>query len=491
KMSVAIIGSGIAGIAAAIRLASSGYEVTVFEAAESAGGKIKEFRSDGYRFDAGPSLLTLPVLVDELFTLCGKDSSVYFRYQKLDTICKYFFEDGISIAAFADPQKFSKELFQKTGEPVEHLLTYLSESKALYDLTAPVFLERSLHRLNTYLSTNAWKAFFQLYKLDAFQTLHDRNRKNFQSEKVVQLFDRYATYNGSDPYLAPATLKVIPHLEYNLGAYFPEGGMYNIVRSLVNLAEEMGVSFYYNANVERILVKNKKAIAVSVNKKEIAFDTIISNMDVVNTYRKLLPGEKHPHNILSQERSSSALVFYWGINKQFPQLDLHNIFFSADYKKEFDFLTRKKEVYSDPTVYLNISAKMQASDAPSGGENWFTMINVPHIGDQNWKAMINELRTAILKKLSRLLKEDISSCIVSESILDPQTIEATTSSYQGALYGSSSNNRFAAFLRHKNFSSQIKNLYFCGGSVHPGGGIPLCLLSAKIVSELVQGAKNN
>ncbi|HUM48059.1 MAG TPA: FAD-dependent oxidoreductase, partial [Chitinophagales bacterium] len=325
-MNAAIIGSGIAGIAAAIRLARFGYEVSVFEATGSAGGKIKEFRRDEYRFDAGPSLLTLPSLVDELFSLCGKDPSVYFRYQKLDTICKYFFEDGTSISAFADPEKFSTELFQKTGEPVEHIRAYLSESEALYNLTAPVFLERSLHRLNTYLSPNAWKAFFQLYKLDAFHSLHDRNKKSFQSEKVIQLFDRYATYNGSDPYLAPATLKVIPHLEYNLGAYFPDGGMYSITRSLVNLAEEMGVIFHYNSKVERIQVKNKKAIAVSVNSNEIAFDIIISNMDVVNTYRKLLPGEKHPEKILSQPRSSSALVFYWGISKQFPQLDLHNIF---------------------------------------------------------------------------------------------------------------------------------------------------------------------
>ena len=186
---------------------------------------------------------------------------------------------------------------------------------------------------------------------------------------------------------------------------------------------------------------------------------------------------------MQQERSSSALGFYWGIKKQFPKLDLHNIFFSADYKQEFEHIWKEKNIYHDPTIYLNITSKYIHRDAPPGCENWFVMINVPANNGQDWSNLVSEVRKNIIEKLSGILNTNINQLITSETILDPRDIESKTSSYQGSIYGTSSNNRSAAFLRHANRSSKIKNLYFCGGSVHPGGGIPLCLLSAKIVSD--------
>jgi len=179
------------------------------------------------------------------------------------------------------------------------------------------------------------------------------------------------------------------------------------------------------------------------------------------------------------------LIFYWGIKQSFPQLDLHNIFFSENYKEEFDTLFQKKNVSNDPTVYINITSKKLSSDAPENSENWFVMINVPSNSGQNWDDIRTTARQNILSKLSRILKTDIESLIEEEEYLDPIRIEAKTSSHAGALYGASSNDRMAAFFRHPNFS-KVKGLYFAGGSVHPGGGIPLCLLSAKIVGELVE-----
>jgi phytoene dehydrogenase-like protein len=199
-----------------------------------------------------------------------------------------------------------------------------------------------------------------------------------------------------------------------------------------------------------------------------------------------LPGEKQPDKLLNQPKSSSALIFYWGIRHQFEELGLHNIFFSRDYRQEFEQLFQGQTISGDPTVYINITSKHKPDDAPAGCENWFVMINAPKNDGQNWDALIEQTRTNVLQKLSRLLGKDIASLIECESILDPRSIESRTSSSQGALYGNSSNNRYAAFLRHANFSSKISNLYFCGGSVHPGGGIPLCLLSAKITAELVK-----
>ncbi|MDB5143142.1 MAG: crtI [Mucilaginibacter sp.] len=476
-----IIGAGIAGIATAIRLAVKGYQVEVFEANNYPGGKISEFEQKGFRFDAGPSLFTMPLYVEELFELAGKDSSQFFKYQKLDTVCKYFYEDGSRLTAYADEKKFINEV-SKLNDDEKAVRKYLKNSSRIYQITNHVFLEQSLHRLKTYLSWTTIKSILRLPQIDAFRTMHEANKDFFKDKRLVQYADRYATYNGSNPYQAPATLNVIPHIEQHFGAYFPDKGMYSIITSLVQLAELTGVKFYYDSPVTEIILKDKKAVRIKVNKETIDADIVVSNMDVWFTYHKLLSGypHLHPKKILNQERSSSALIFYWGIKKQFPELDLHNIFFSADYKAEFDHIWQEQSISDDPTVYVNISSKLKTDDAPTGCENWFVMINVPANKGQDWNELIKAAKENILQKLSRILKTDIAELIVCESILDPRSIESRTSSYQGSIYGTSSNNRFAAFLRYANRSSKIKNLYFCGGSVHPGGGIPLCLLSAKI-----------
>lgn len=480
-----IIGAGIAGIATAIRLAVKGYSVEVFEANNYPGGKLSEFEKDSFRFDAGPSLFTMPQYMDELFKLAGKNPSDYFNYQKLDILCKYFYEDGTKLTAYADEDKFAVEVSGKTAEVRSALKKYNTNSSRIYNITNHVFLEQSLHKLKTYLSWATIKSIFRIGQIDATRTMHKANESFFKDKRLVQFYDRYATYNGSNPYQAPATLNVIPHIEQHFGAYFPDGGMYSITTSLVKLAEELGVKFNYNSRVEEIVLDGNKAKGIKLKGELLQSDIVISNMDVWFTYHKLL--RQHPQifpkKILSQERSSSALIFYWGIKKQFPQLDLHNIFFSADYQAEFNHIWQQKDIYSDPTVYLNISSKLNPDDAPARCENWFVMINVPANTGQDWDKLVTGARADILTKLSKALGEDISKLIVSETILDPRSIESRTSSYQGSIYGTSSNSRFAAFLRHANKSSKISNLYFCGGSVHPGGGIPLCLLSAKIVSD--------
>jgi phytoene desaturase len=492
RRTAAVIGAGIAGIAAAIRLAIKGYRVTVFEANSFPGGKLSEFELEGYRFDAGPSLFTMPHFVEELFLLAGKNPADYISYGQLPVICEYFYEDGTHIRAYADPEKFAEEIERKTGQSKKSVLQYLKKSALKYNITANLFLHRSLHKLSTWLNPHAFRGYLNLHKLDVFQTLNDVNEAHFQDPRVVQLFNRYATYNGSDPYQTPGIMNIIPHLEYNIGAFFPARGMYSITESLVRLAEDLGVQFAYNTPISEIVVLNSKAVGVRPEKVDgkpsatyESFDVVVSNMDIVNTYRKLLPGVQGPTRVLEQPKSSSALIFYWGITKSFFDLDLHNIFFSKDYKQEFECLFHKNTISDDPTVYINITSKYKPDDAPPGCENWFTMINVPNNSGQDWEGLIDEARRNITTKLSRLLNTDISKLIACEHILDPRSIEARTSSSQGALYGTSSNNRYAAFLRHNNKSSRIKNLYFVGGSVHPGGGIPLSLLSARIAVGMI------
>ncbi len=479
------MGAGIGGIAAAVRLAVKGYEVTVLEANESFGGKMHEFWLGGYRFDAGPSLFTLPHLVDELFALAGRTPADYFTYTRLDPITHYFWPDGSRLKAYAAPERFASEAERQLGVPQQEVLKALARSRRLYQGTADTFLKKSLHKLDTYLSPDVLKTLACLPDLGLTTTMHQANARQFKDARFVQLLDRFATYNGSDPYQAPGTLNIIPHLEHNIGAFYPKGGIYAIASSLVKLAGELGVTFKYNEPVERILALGGKVLGVQSSSESYSAEVVVSNMDVVPTYRRLLADHPAPEKTLQQPRSSSALIFYWGIKRQFPELHLHNIFFSGDYKAEFDHIFKQKTISPDPTVYVNITSKLEPEDAPPGRENWFVMVNVPHHQGQDWQQLVAVTRETVLQKLSRMLGTEIEPLLEQEQVLDPLLIESRTSSFAGALYGSSSNNRMAAFLRHPNFSPDLEGLYFCGGSVHPGGGIPLCLLSAKIVGDLV------
>ena len=478
-----VVGSGIAGLAAAIRLAKRGHTVSVFEANEYPGGKLTEIKLGNYRFDAGPSLFTLPENVEELFELCGLQTSSYFNYKKLESSCNYFWEDGTQLKAWSEIGKLIHEFEAKLGEPSKNIEAALENSSFLYRHLAPIFMEQSIHRNKTWLGTSAFKAYTRLSKFGFNKTMNQANEKRFEKDKTVQLFNRYATYNGSDPYQTPATLNIIPHLEFGIGAYFPEGGMHEITMSLYRLALQIGVKFYFNTPVKRIVVYKGKAKGIDTEMGFHKSDYVVSNMDIVGTYKKLLRTEKQPKKLLKQPKSSSAIIFYWGIKKHFKQLDLHNIFFSQDYKTEFEHIFKSKSLYHDPTVYVNITSTQNPSDAPKDSMNWFTMVNAPNNSGQDWDALVAQAKENILKKLSRVIGTEIEPLIEVEDILDPRTIELRTSSDSGALYGNSSNNKYAAFLRHANFSKRIKHLFFCGGSVHPGGGIPLSLLSAKIVDQ--------
>ncbi len=482
RQKVNIIGSGIGGLSSAIRLASKGFEVTIFEKNNYPGGKLSEMYLGKFRFDKGPSLLTMPELLTELSRL--SPIATEFKYKKLEIITRYFYEDGTNLIAYSDINAFAKEVSDHLHEEESTVIRHLQKSKFYYESTAELFLFQSLHSIKNFINTKTLKGIFKLPQLGIFSTMHQQNSRTFKNQKTIQLFNRYATYNGSDPYKAPAILNIIPHLEFGQGAFIPEKGMHQITEYLVKLCENCGVQFRFNEKVERILIENEKAIGIKSNGTNYFCDLLISDADIHTVYNKLLPEKYYPKKLLNQEKSSSAYVFYWGINKEFKELGLHNILFSDNYKKEFEQLFSKDEPYEDPTIYINITSKHCKEDAPEGSENWFVMVNVPH--NENSKISYKEdIRKNVITKINRILKTKIENHIIEEQILDPISIEEQTSSYGGSLYGNSSNNRFSAFLRHSNFSSKIKSLYFVGGSVHPGGGIPLCLLSAKITSELI------
>lgn len=487
-MKVIIIGSGIAGLASAVRLQAAGFNVTVLEANAYFGGKLTEFSKDGFRFDAGPSLFTLPQLVLDLYII-AKQNENHFEYIQLEKACNYFYEDGTRFTAYHNQENMANELHQKLGlTNTKPFFNYLQKAAFRYKTTVPIFIENSLHKIKNFMNWASFKGFFCVPMLNLFNNMNHENEQIFTDKRLVQYFNRFATYNGSNPYQSPALLNMIPHLESNIGTFFPKNGMHQISQSIYQLAVDLGVKFEFNKKVIEIILneKNKQVKGIKTDSDFYEAAIVLSNMDIFPTYKKLLPKVKHPEKILAQEKSSSALIFYWGINKQFAELDLHNILFTNNYEEEFKQIFKDKTIYKDPTIYINITSKYKPDDAPTGCENWFVMINTPNNQGQNWDELIAEARKNIITKINRLLKTNIEEFIITENVLDPRSIETKTSSHLGALYGNASNNMFAAFLRHKNFSSNIKGLYFCGGSVHPGGGIPLCLNSAKIAVELIK-----
>lgn len=480
-----VIGAGIGGLAAAVRLAHQGYQVTVFEANTFVGGKINSKQLGDYRFDMGPSVFTCPQYVKELYELCGEDFGD-FPYEKLEESFTYFYPDGQQFTLPNKPGALLDVLENELGENRKTVERYLRKAENNYERISPLFIESSLHRWQHLMSKKLLTAILHIPQYKLGRTMDQENQRVFQNPKTVQLFNRFASYNGSSPYEAPAMLNMISHLELNDGAYLPLEGMVQIPQRVKGLADRLGVTFRLGEKVEEILVKEGRAVGVRTGKGEYACDVVFSNMDVAFTYEKLMPQEEHPKKILKQEKSSSAVVFYLGIKKSFSQLGVHNIFFSSDYKDEYDHIFQKKEIYNDPTVYLNITSKKVPQDAPDGCENWFLMVNAPVNVGQDWDAYTQQLRQILVSKVSKTLGTDIEQFIEVESFMNPVNIENWYSGKMGSIYGNASNNNFATFYRHANFSKKVDGLYFVGVTVHPGGGIPLALNSAKIAVRCMQ-----
>ncbi|MBK8341780.1 MAG: phytoene desaturase [Flavobacteriales bacterium] len=481
----AIVGAGFAGIAAAIRLARLGYRVTVFEANAMPGGKAAEWRIGPYRFDMGPTILTMPGYVDELFDLCGEDPRDHFNYAQLDPSSQFLFEDGTVVRMYADPERLADEFAERTTANRASVLEFLRRSKVKRELTDEVFLQRSLHRIRNYFNKPTLRGVLQFRKVEAFTSMARANAALFRDAKAAAIFNQYASYHGADPYAAPATLNLIAYYELALGSFSAKGGMHAVVKALVALAERQGVAFRFNTRVERILVERGHVRGVQVNNERIPFDLVVSNADAHSTYHRLLTDQPRPNRTLDQPRSSSVIVFYWGMDRTYPALQLNNLLMSGDGRAEYDHIFNKHRLFEDPSIYLHVSAKAHASDAPPGHENWFVMVSVPHNTGQDWDMLIRATRQRVVAKLERMLKAPVEPHIVREHVMDPRLVEELTSSAFGAIFGSSSSGVFASFLRHSNFSRKIKGLYFCGGSVHPGPSIPLCLLSAKITTDLI------
>lgn len=489
---VIIIGAGLGGLSAACRLAKSGFSVTVLEKNDSVGGKVNSVEASGYKFDTGASLITLPKIFEELFGFCGKRLEDYLTFEKLDPICRYFWSDGAVFDASENLEKTEEQIAKIAPEDVKNFRTYITDARQKYEIAARTFLSKSLNELPELLTA---KNLPDLLKISSLKTLDKHNSKFFKSEKMRQLFNRFATYNGSSPYKIPATFALIPFVEFGFGAWYARGGIYEIPKALEKLALELGVEFLFDADVEKILTKDKKATGIKLKNElddeDFLFaDIIISNADAVITYKELIEENERKSfpakKLEKREPSSSGFVLLLGAKKKFPQIAHHNIFFSDDYKTEFRHLFDVRIPTPHPTIYVSASSVTDETQAPKNCENLFVLVNVPFMRWQvNWQFEAEPYRNVIIKKLEKFGLENLNDSIEFEEMITPEDFEYKYRANKGSIYGVSSNGILSAFRRIPNKSADIENLYFAGGATHPGGGMPLVLLSGKMAADLI------
>ena len=484
---VIIIGAGIGGLSAAIRLAAAGRRVTVLEQNPAVGGKMSEIRAEGFRWDTGPSVITMRHVFEELFASAGRKLDDYLTLRPVDPLTRYFYPDGATLDAARDLSQMVGEIERIAPDPrdVEGYLSFLAYAARIHRITGPVFIYND--------PPTFWRVartpLRDIPAVDPLRTMDAAIRGFVRSPKLRQLLGRFATYVGASPYLAPATLSVIAHVELTGGVWYPQGGIYSIARAFETLARELGVEIRTDTPVRCIDVQNGAVAGVELADGErLEARQVIANVDVATVYEKLLPRDavspRRVQTLTSAEPSCSGLILLLGVDKQFPRLAHHNIFFSRDYRREFDDIFKRGVPPDDPTIYLAITSKSDPDHAPPGGENWFVLVNAPARKADQPAPDFSAYRDKILARLADY-GFDARGHIRAEQMLTPRDLERLTGARGGALYGASSNDRFNALRRPHNRAPDVRGLYFAGGTTHPGGGVPMVTLSGKVAARMV------
>jgi len=492
-MNISIIGAGLGGLSAACLLAAKGHQVSVFEKNGNVGGKMNISETDGYRFDTGPSLLTMPFILDKLFKECRVNLSDYLTLQPLDPICKYFYPDGTIFNNYEKKSATIEELESIAPEDVEAYTKFLNYSQSLYQKTADSFIFNPLYNFEDLKELDL----LSFFGIDAFTTVSKRVDSRFESTYLRKFFKRFTTYNGSSPYLAPATLNVIPHVEINQGGYYVKGGLYKVAEAFEKLAISLNVDFIFNAEIDRISVEQKTAKGIVLKDgSHIQSDLVISNSDATETLTQLIPSgnisSKRKKKAESIEPSCSGYVLLLGIDKTYDQLVHHNIFFSEDYEHEFKQIFQEKVMPDDPTIYIANTSYSDTEHAPEGHSNLFILVNAPFLSKHyDWDSNHQKYGDIIIQELEERGLSELSNHIRVRKHITPNDFYEKYLSNKGSIYGTSSNNKFSAFLRPRNKSREIDKLYFVGGSTHPGGGIPLVVQSAFNAVNLIGRYEEN
>lgn len=485
---ILIVGGGLGGLSAAVRLAHAGKKVVLLEKNDHLGGKCDRVSWEGYHFDTGPSLLSMPFVLQEVFADCGRDWRDYLSLRRVETpACKYFFPDGSEFCIPDSMEKLRSEIARVFPHELDGFDRFIRYAASLYEVSGPLFLFAPFSLKNIFKTP-----FSTLLKgMGALRprTMNQVIESYFRDPRLVQLLRRYATYNGSDPWRTPQTFCVIPYVEWQFGAWHVEGGMYAMVKALEQLAKEVGVDIRLGQGVTKIVADQDRCIQ-GVDTKDnglLAARMVVCNQDAISAHVHLLQGipalQQKKQSLIKKETSVSGFVLLAAVKKTCSSLAYHNVFFCENYDQEFRQIFQKACPLVDPTIYISIPSKMDSSLAPAEGDAWFVLVNAPPLDRFSpWEgeAYEEKILHQLLCKIPALSKSDI----LWTRHHTPQFFAEQYGAWQGSLYGQSSNRLVDAFFRVPN-ESKVKGLFFCGGSAHPGGGIPLVLSSGKMAAQAV------
>jgi len=481
-----VIGAGIGGIAVAARLAQQGYQVTVVEKNAEPGGRCGRLLLDGHRFDTGPTLFLMPEVFAETYAALGQRMEEHLSLHRVDPTYRIRFSDGVEMSMTADLNHMKIQLEAIEPGSFGGYLSYLNEGHRHYNTSLERFVGRNFYSLFDYFSPANLPLLFQLKALQK----HYSNLGNYFTDphlKAALTFQNM--YLGLSPYDAPATYSLLQYTELADGVWFPTGGLYRVIESLVSIAESLGAQFLYDAPVEAIEVNGNHATGVRLNDgRRLTADVIVANADLPYVYQNLLPKSSLGSRLEDGRYTCSAITFYWGINKVYPQLQPHNVFLSTNYRASFDRIFRDHTLPDDPSFYVHAPARIDPSAAPQGQDSLMVLVPVGHLNperSQNMDALVKSARYAVLGRLSQLGMPDLEQNIKFEVEYSPKTWQNLYNLVHGAAFGLSHDFWQVGYLRPKNRHQRYRNLYFVGASTHPGTGLPIVLLSARLTSERI------
>jgi diapolycopene oxygenase len=489
--SVGVIGSGLAGLAAACTLAARGHRVEVFEKNEWLGGKAAQLSEKGFRFDMGPTILIQPSVLRKIFDEAGKKMEDYVPMVRLDPQWRCFFEDGTQLDLKDNTEEMAAQLEAIWPAMGKGYVKFLEMSQQLHSISDRFFFWRSIGSMRDTMDVGGafdLNVLRDVMRMRLGKTVAGTIREFIPDANTAQMLDHFVQYVGSSPDASPAILCSIGHMQMEEGIWYPMGGTRAIPEGLVKLATELGVVFHSNTDVAKILTTDH-AVEGLVTTKGIVhrFDAVVSNSDAVRTHRELIGGEvkRHFDAKRSYEPACSGVVLYLGLNKRYEHLAHHDFVFSRDPHEEFHHIYDLGEPAPDPTCYLAATSFSDPTSAPAGGEALYVLVHTPYLRPHhNWTKMFPAYRQVILDKLKRTAgMEDIEERIVFESALTPQDIHDRYRVLNGAIYGISSHGVFNGAFKPANKSREVDGLYLAGGAAHPGPGMPMVMMSGWIAAD--------
>src|ERR1035437_1053809 len=487
KKSAVIIGAGIGGIATAIYLAKNGYSVTVFEKNSTPGGRCGQMVRDGHRFDLGATMLVMPEIYQEIFKSLGIPLFKNNEIKPLDNLYKIYFDNNDVLAFTTDKEKMKIQLEKIEPGSFEKSLKYVADGYEIFQIGMNKLIGRNFDNIFQFVN---FKNVGMLIKLKTYISNWRYVKKFFRNSHLRMAYTFQNIYVGQSPFDSPALFSMVPAAELTEGSFFPKGGMYTIVKNLLSEAVSSGVIFHYNEPAIKIRVTGNKAESIIFeNGSEVKADIIVANADLPYVYRKLLPDRGKSRRLDRMKYSCSAICFHWGLDKVYSQLGHHSVFLSDEFREGLDRIFKDKSISDHPSFYIHAPVRTDPTAAPDNQDTLSFIVGAGNIDkkkNQDWDDLKKETRKAVIQRLKQLGLEDIEEHIKFEICYTPESWESACKISRGSVFGSLAHNLLQmGYFRPHNQHSRYKNLYFVGGSTHPGNGIPNVLLSAKLTAERI------